>query len=117
MTDGGTMTAEMAQAMAVAIRQWHAANRRCEQAGRVYAEAQLELQGAERDLHELARALEMLDPGVATVLVSQLVTAAGTVTVPVVPVDQAAVAAAAAAQGGKTASDIVLEMMQQGRVE
>jgi len=102
MTDGGTMTAEMAQAMAVAIRQWHEAHRRCEQAGRVYAEAQLELQGAERDLHELARALEMLDPGVATVLVSQLVTAVGTARVPVVTDDQESVAAAAAAQGGRT---------------
>ena len=111
------MTAEMAQAMAVAIRQWQTANRRCEQTGRAYAEAQLELQSAERDLHELARALEMLDPGVATVLVSQLVTAAGSVTVPIVPVDQGAVAAAAAAQGVKTASDIVLELMQQGKVE
>ena len=46
-------------ALAVATRQWHAAHRTYEHASRAFADAQTQLQHAERDLHELARAIEL----------------------------------------------------------
>jgi hypothetical protein len=110
-----TLSAEMVQALAVAVRQYHASKRRYEEASQAFADAQAQLAYAERDLHEIARALEMLDAAGTTALVSELVVsdqAAGnpsstglTVTVPVVAVPGAI--------GESTPAQIVLELLKQ----
>ncbi len=45
------------EALDTAIRNWHTASRAYEQAGRLFNDAQAQLQHAERDLHELAGGL------------------------------------------------------------
>jgi hypothetical protein len=121
-----TLSAEMVQALAVAVRQYHASKRRYEEASQAFADAQAQLAYAERDLHEIARALEMLDAAGTMALVSELVvndqavgnpsstslTVTGnpsstglTVTMPVVAVPGAI--------GESTPAQIVLELLKQ----
>lgn len=106
------MSPEIAQALATATKQWHEATRTFELCSRAFADAQAQLQLAERDLHELARAIEVAEatarPVVAPELVTNQATPIGTVTMPVVQ-------APAATADGIDAAAIVLEEMQRHR--
>lgn len=110
------MTPETIQALATATKQWHEATRHYELMSRGFADAQTQLQLAERDLHELARALEVVAghvPTKAGELVTNAATPIGTVTMPVVaPAAQATNATA----DGIDAAQIVLEQMMQQRM-
>jgi len=104
------MTPEMVQALATATRQWHQATRHFEIVSRAFGDAQTQLQHAERDLHELARAIEVVTAPAAGELVSNTPTPIGTVTMPIVA------PAVNAPTDGLDAAQIVLEQMMQGRM-
>jgi hypothetical protein len=115
------LTPEMIQALATAARQWHEAQRRYEADAKAFADSQTQLQLAERDLHELARALDVVagvavPAGVAAVPVIPVATSAptpiGGVTMPIVP---AAVAVGTAPPDGLDAGAEVLRIMQAER--
>lgn len=110
-----TLTQEMTTALATATRQWHEAMRRHEHAARALADAETQLALAQRDLHELARAMEIAAGAplaqAAPDLVSQHVdgTPAQAVTMPVVP------AVGGQPEDGIDAATIVLQQMQAQR--
>lgn len=100
----------MVQALAVATKQWHEATRHYEMVSRAFADAQAQLQAAERDLHELARAIEVVTtPAASGELVSNQPAPIGAVTMPVVPAPNGA-------SDGLDAAQIVLEEMQKMRM-
>jgi len=109
-----TLPPELTQALANATRQWHEATRHYEMVSRAFADAQTQLQTAERDLHELARAIEVvaLGPVAAGDLTSNQATPAGSVTMPVVPGGGSIGPSA----DGLDAGQVVLEHMMQQRM-
>lgn len=103
------LTPEMISALATAARQWHAAQRQYEHVSRMFADAQNQLQLAERDLHELARGIELAtDAPVSPELVSKADAPIGAVTMPVVQATPPA--------DGVDAAAIVLQEMQRMRM-
>lgn len=104
------MNPDMQTALATAIRQWHEATRHYETVARAFADAETQRQLAERDLHELARAIEV-STGSAPIgeLVTNAPTPLGTVTTPVV-------SAPAATADGVDAAQIVLDEMMKMRM-
>lgn len=99
----------MQTAIATAIRQWHEATRTYEQIQLAFADAQTQLNRAERDLHELAKAVEMIT-GAPIAVQSNTAAPAGTVTMPIVatpPIN--------AAVDNMDASEVVLQEMQRMR--
>lgn len=109
----GGMSPEMIQALATATKQWHETTRHYELMSRAFADAQAQLQLAERDLHELARAIEVAQAAPGAQLVTSAATPIGAVTMPVVaPAAQATNATA----DGVDAAQIVLEQMMQQRM-
>jgi len=111
------MTPLLIQALATATAQWHEASRTYEHASRAFADAQTQLQHAERDLHGLARAIEVAQAappiGVVGELVSNQATPLGSVTMPVAP---APAGYPAASSDGVDAAQIVLEEMHRMRM-
>jgi hypothetical protein len=103
------MTPDLAQAFAVAIRQWHEASRNLEFVSHAYTDAQLQLQQAERDLHELARVVAIMDAPTTTSAVSNQDGPIGTVTMPIVR------ATPGPSSDGVDAAQFVLEAMRAGR--
>lgn len=109
------LSTEMQTALATAARQWSEAMRRHERAARELADAETQLALAQRDLHELSRAIEIAAgspiAALAPELVSQHVenggTPIGAVTMPIVP--------AAPPSDGVDAATIVLQEMQRQR--
>lgn len=107
------MTPEMVHALATATRQWHQATRHFELCSRSFSDAQTQLQHAERDLHELARAIEVVTAMPASELVTSApIGAAGFVTMPVMPTSSAI----GAPVDGFDAGAAVLEHMMQQRM-
>lgn len=108
------------EALDTAIRNWHTASRAYEQAGRLFNDAQAQLQHAERDLHELARALEVAS---GNGLQTNQATPAGTVTMPIAPIGAPGIGTDALGrpvitQPGATedAAALVLEAMMSQRM-
>jgi hypothetical protein len=111
------MTPEMVHALATATRQWHQATRHFELCSRSFSDAQTQLQHAERDLHELARAIEVVAGQPAGELAGELVSNAGTpIGVVTMPIVAPPAGAANATADGIDAAQIVLEQMMQGRM-
>lgn len=100
----------MVQALATATKQWHDATRTFEHCSRAFADAQAQLQLAERDLHELARAIEVVTAQPAE-LVSNQAAPLGSVTMPVV-----AGGSIGASADGLDAGQVVLEHLMQQRM-
>lgn len=106
------LTPEMVSALATAARQWHSAQRQYELTSRMFADAQHQLQLAERDLHELARGIELLTGApVPAELVTSAAAPIGAVTMPIAqgPV-------VGATSDGVDAAAIVLQQMQALRM-
>lgn len=107
-------TPDMQTALATAVRQWSEAKRTYEQLGRAFADAETQLQLAQQDLHELARACEMLAgaplANIAPDLVSRQVEGSplAAVTMPIVP-------SVGPTSDGVDAAAIVLQQMQAQR--
>jgi hypothetical protein len=101
------MTPTIAAALEIASVNWHRAQREHEAAARMYADARVQLDQAERDLHELARAIEL-----TAAQAGELHTAAaaphGTVTMPIAPISPVA----NPTHDGEDAGEIVLQMMR-----
>jgi hypothetical protein len=113
-------TPDMITALATATRQWHEAQRKYETASRLFADAQTQLNLAERDLHELARAIDVVSgiavpSNVAAVVpvTSSAPAPIGSVTMPIVPAVPAGVGVAPA--DGLDAGAEVLRIMQAER--
>lgn len=106
----------MTAALATAIAQWHEASRTYEHASRAFADAQTQLQHAERDLHELARAIEVATnapaPNVGE-MVTSAATPIGAVTMPIAPVSPVI----NPTSDGEDAGEIVLQMMRAQAVQ
>ena len=102
------MTPEMQQALATAVLQWHTATRHYEMVSRAFADAQTQLEHAQRDLHELSRAIEVATgKPAAGDLVSNTPSPIGAVTMPIAP---------AVPADGVDAAAIVLQHMQGMRM-
>ena len=102
----------MVQALATATRQWHEATRHYEMVSRAFADAQTQLQTAERDLHELARAIEVATAAPIAAsqlgeLVSNQPAPLGSVTMPI-----AGVVPAPSADGVDAAAIVLAEMQR-----
>lgn len=95
-------------ALQTAITNWHHAKRTYEQTGRAFADAESQMQIAERDLHELARAIEVATGDTAPI--------GATITVPVVPGGGEVAVTPAPSPDGVDAAAIVLEEMQKMRM-
>lgn len=100
-------------ALTIATRNWHETTREYERAAAAFADAQTRLQQAERDLHELARALEVVEARPAGELFTGEATPIGTVTMPIVAAPGPALGAAS---DGVDAAAIVLEQMRGMRL-
>jgi hypothetical protein len=107
------MATTIQDALTTATKNWHEATRRYERAAADFADAQTRLQQCERDLHELARAIEVVEARPAAEL-GELHTAEptplGTVTMPIVA------PSLGASSDGVDAAAIVLEQMRGMRL-
>lgn len=103
-------------ALSAAITNWHHAQRAYEQAARVFADAETQRQIAERDLHELARAIEAATGADAAELVSNAAAPIGGVTMPIVPANGSHLGPTPPpADDGLDAAAIVLQELQKQR--
>jgi len=101
-------------ALTIATKNWHETTREYERAAAAFADAQTRLQQAERDLHELARAIEVVEARPAGELVTGEATPIGTVTMPIVAAPLGP--ALGAASDGVDAAAIVLAEMRGMRL-
>jgi hypothetical protein len=102
------MTPTIAAALETASINWHRAQRDHERAARLYADARIQLDQAERDLHELARAIEVAAGIPAAELHSNTAAPHGTVTMPIAPISPVV----NPTHDGEDAGEIVLQMMR-----
>ncbi|MGE0337833.1 MAG: hypothetical protein AB7Q76_21260, partial [Gammaproteobacteria bacterium] len=108
-----SLAPDMQTALARAVANWHKATREYEQIADVFADAQRQLEAAKRDLHELARAMEVVTGTPAAELVTNQPTPHGAVTMPIAPVPNGTTIGAAA--DNVDAAQIVLEEMMKMR--
>jgi hypothetical protein len=103
------MSPTITAALEAAATNWHHAQRDYERAARLYSDARIQLDQAERDLHELARAIEVAAGSSAGELASNQAAPLGSVTMPIAPISPVM---NPAPDGGEDAGEIVLQMMR-----